>query len=340
MLSFLDEDMTEPSATSSSASDLGVNPHLVRYGSIFLLVVGTFGNILSFVIFSQSNLRKSSTFRYLALLSLMDLLVLYSGLLDLFLTVEYDGAFSLRNLNPLTCRLHTFITYWSQHSSSWILSFISVDRAIATNCIQFARKFCTPRSAEYIVAMILILIALLNCHELIFLHLQYTDRVDLPVSIDDSSTTSPMRSRENFLISSSSAADGRGQPLDRQEEQQQQQKRNLESAFLLLSICDNPQWNFLCPRDKRDLSSSVLTNRLFYSSLATSMPNDTTDLLPSESFSSSLASNVALRQCAARKGSVYEYFWDNVSTFRFPAAAFEWLLFARFGNGWMFVVTH
>ena len=327
--------MTEPSATSSSASDLGVNPHLVRYGSIFLLVVGTFGNVLSFIIFSQSNLRKSSTFRYLALLSLMDLLVLYSGLLDLFLTIEYDGAFSLRNLNPLTCRLHTFITYWSQHSSSWILSFISVDRAIATNCLQFARKFCTPRSAEYIVAMILILIALLNCHELIFLHLQYTDRVDLPLTVDDSSTTSPMHSRENFLIS----ADGRGPTTDRPDEQQQQQKRNLESAFLLLSICDNPQWNFLCPRDKRDLSSSVQANRLFYSSLATSIANVTTDLFPSDPFpssSSSLASSMSLRQCAARKGSVYEYFWDNVSPFGCSRRN-EWDVFRRCGNGWMSV---
>ena len=143
------------SSTPSSVSILGVDPYLVRYGSIFLLIVGTFGNILSFIIFSHGTLRKSSTFRYLALLSLMDLLVLYSGLLDLFLTIEYGGAFSLRSVNTISCRLHTFITYWSQHSSSWILSFISVDRAVATNCIQFARKFCTPRSAEYIVACIL-----------------------------------------------------------------------------------------------------------------------------------------------------------------------------------------
>ena len=84
--------MTTNSQSSSTESVLGVDPRLVRYGSIFLLVVGTFGNILSFIIFSQGTLRKSSTFRYLALLSLMDLLVLYSGLLDLFLTIESKKA--------------------------------------------------------------------------------------------------------------------------------------------------------------------------------------------------------------------------------------------------------
>lgn len=150
----------------------GFDPRIVRYGSIFLLIVGTFGNIVSFIIFSFGTLRRSSTFRYLAILSLMDLVVLYSGLLDLFLMMEYGGNYSLRILTPVTCRLHTFITYWSQHSSSWILSFISVDRAVATNCIKFARKFCTPRSAGYIVTLIVVLIGLVNCHELIFLHLQ------------------------------------------------------------------------------------------------------------------------------------------------------------------------
>ena len=253
--------MTDQTAPASSAPvDLGVDPYLVRYGSSFLLVVGTFGNILSFIVFSQNALRKSSTFRYLALLSLMDLLVLYSGLLDLFLTIEYGGAFSLRTINPITCRLHTFITYWSQHCSSWILSFISVDRAIATNCIQFARKFCTPRSAEYIVGIIIIVVALLNCHELLFLHLQDTDRVDLPVSnnLDEMTTLSPFRTRETFLLSSNSMGNDRNskQSTGEHDDDQQQQKRNLESAFLLLSICDNPQWNFLCPREKRDLSSS------------------------------------------------------------------------------------
>ena len=319
---------TSPSSSSSSASastpapvDLGVDPYLVRYGSSFLLIVGTFGNILSFIVFSQNALRKSSTFRYLALLSLMDLLVLYSGLLDLFLTIEYGGAFSLRTINPITCRLHTFITYWSQHSSSWILSFISVDRAIATNCIQFARKFCTPRSAEYIVGLILIVIALLNCHELLFLHLQYTDRVDAPITtnFDDLTTLSPFRTRENFLLSNSNGMNNGNYRNSKQltgehdEDDQQQQKRNLESAFLLLSICDNPQWNFLCPREKRDLSSSGQTNRLLYSSLAPSMSNRSNELLSSELPSSLTSTTQILRQCAALKGSLYDLYWNNVT---------------------------
>ena len=186
----IDKSQTPP--VVSSASVFGINPHLVRYGSLLLLMIGTFGNVLSFIVFAQSTLRKSSTFRYLTFLSLMDLLVIYSGLLDLFLTVEYDGAFSIRNINPIACRLHTFMTYWSQHSSSWILSFVSIDRAIATNCINCARKFCTPRSAEYVVAIIMIITALFNCHELVYLHLQDVYPLDFTKSTDEYTTLSSL----------------------------------------------------------------------------------------------------------------------------------------------------
>jgi hypothetical protein len=262
---------------TSSRAVFGFDPHLVRYGSIFLLIVGTFGNIVSFIIFSKGVLRKSSTFRYLALLSLMDLLVLYSGLLDLLLMIEYGGTFSLRYLNVVTCRLHTFITYWSQHSSSWILSMISVDRAIATNCIKFARKFCTPRSADYVVGIILFLIALFNCHELIFLRLHDPDSI---VSRDDQTTTmSPnrlsMTTQESFMV------------YGAQSSTKITKKRNIQTLF---SICDNPQWNFLCRRNKRDLS----------------IPNITTNIIP---FKTKLPN----RKCQPLDGSGYDFFWDHVS---------------------------
>ena len=294
----IDSQTTPLSPTTVSV--FGVDPYLVRYGSIFLLIVGTFGNVLSFVILTHGALRKSYTFRYLALLSLMDLLVLYSGLLDLFFTIEYAGAFSVRNLNQVTCRLHTFITYWSQHSSSWILSFISVDRAVATNCIQFARKFCTPRSAEYIVAAILVIIALLNCHELVYLRLQDADAGDLKISTTEQYTTvSP--SRTHFFTESSFISENT-------RINQHKQRRNLDSRYMFVSICDNSPWNFLCSRDKRDVSLSSISDRFFYSSFATSMPNVTSN---SPIFDSSTISST-VPQCAPIKGSRYEIFWDHV----------------------------
>jgi hypothetical protein len=285
---------------TSSKPIFGFDPHLVRYGSIFLLIVGTFGNIVSFIIFSKGVLRKSSTFRYLALLSLMDLVVLYSGLLDLFLTIQYGGTFSLRSVHPITCRLHTFITYWSQHSSSWILSFISVDRAIATNCIKFARKFCTPRSADYVVGIILFLIALFNCHELMFLHLQHTNPIGYR---DDHTTISP-----NRLSLSTQESLVYGVDLNNKITK----KRNIQTLF---SICDNSQWNILCLKNKRDLS----------------IPNITTNIIP-------LKPKIPkIPRCEPLNGSTYYKFWDHVSLFFNKEILKKFNILNRYGNGLMFV---
>lgn len=277
--------MTNNIATPST-SVVGFDQNLVRYGSIFLLVVGTFGNIISFIIFLNGALRKSSTFRYLALLSIMDLLVLYSGLLDLFLVVHYGGTFSIRSLHPVACRMHTFITYWSQHSSSWILSFISVDRAIATNCIKFARKFCTPRSAEYIVGIILCFTALINSHELIFLRLQDANNNG---SRDSSSSSLSYQ----FNISAHESLMSYGFDSD-------VKTLNKRSVTSLLSICDNPQLNFLCSRAKRDIhvSNSTTAKHL-------------------------LKAKIPLKRCEPLQDSGYEHFWDHVShTFCFSYCLF------------------
>lgn len=257
-------------------SIVGFDPYLIRYGAIFLLVVGTFGNIISFIIFLNGTLRKSSTFRYLALLSIMDLLVLYSGLLDLLLMIQYGGTFSIRSLNPVTCRLHTFITYWSQHSSSWILSFISVDRAIATNCIKFARKFCTPRSAEYIVGIILCCTALLNCHELIFLRLQDVDS-------NGFRDANPPLLPYHLNISTHESLMSYG--FDSYDK-----LPNKRNAASMASICDNPQLNFLCSRPKRDLF-----------------------LLNTTASKHSFKAKLSLKKCEPLQDSSYEHFWDHVS---------------------------
>ena len=271
-------------SSSSSTTDVyGFDRSLVRYGSITLLIVGTFGNIVSSIIFSYGTLRKSSTFRYLAILSLMDLLVLYSGLLDLFLMVEYGNEYSLRMLHPVTCRLHTFITYWSQHSSSWILSFISVDRAVATNCIRFARKFCTPRSAEYIVGTILLLIALINCHELIFLTIQ-TSKPDMSRTDDTSTGSSPgstLSIRQSLLSNMISINIGNAT--------RSRETRHVQS---ILSICDKTPWNVSCLRNRRDSAFPDRTS------------TTTTHGMQSK----------PIRSCRAIENSQYEYFWDNVSS--------------------------
>ena len=68
--------------TDKEASDL-----LKKIFTPILLSLGLFGNTISMIIFNKPSMKKHSTFRYLTLLSVLDLSVLYTGCGQIFLDV-------------------------------------------------------------------------------------------------------------------------------------------------------------------------------------------------------------------------------------------------------------
>jgi hypothetical protein len=150
------------------------DPRLPKWVSLVLFFVGIFGNLLSVWVFSQRQMRKNSTFVYLAFLCFVDLYVLCFGLGDLILISHFGIV--LRNKSLLVCRLHTFLTYTFTHLSSFILASVSIDRAIATNLINFAKSYCKPRVAHRVILINCALAILLNAHTLGYMG--YMQRVD------------------------------------------------------------------------------------------------------------------------------------------------------------------
>ncbi|CAF1534801.1 unnamed protein product [Rotaria magnacalcarata] len=131
------------------------------------LFVGSIGNSLSFIVFTQKQLRKHSTFRYLAYLSIVDLIVLYLGLGNIILRDYF--SFDIRVQNLFLCKVHTFLTYVTTQLSSWILTIVSIDRAIACTVIQLNKRFCRPKSADRIFFIMCIIVTLINSHILLFM---------------------------------------------------------------------------------------------------------------------------------------------------------------------------
>lgn len=144
-----------------------LDPKFPSYVTILLLIIGLFGNSVSALVFNQKPLKKNSTFIYLAVLSYVDMLVLFFGLGDIILITYFK--FVIRNQSILMCRAHTFLTYWSTHMSSFIIASVSVDRAIATNFIGFSKFYCTQKTAYRIIFLLGILSATINMHTLFFL---------------------------------------------------------------------------------------------------------------------------------------------------------------------------
>ncbi|RNA10067.1 FMRFamide receptor-like [Brachionus plicatilis] len=144
-----------------------LDPKFPSCVTVLLLIIGLFGNFLSALVFNQKPMKKNSTFIYLGVLCYVDILVLFFGLGDIILITYFK--FVIRNQSILMCRLHTFLTYSSTHLSSFIIASVSVDRAIATNFIGFAKFYCTQRTAHRIILLLCIVSVLINMHTLFFL---------------------------------------------------------------------------------------------------------------------------------------------------------------------------
>lgn len=152
--------------TISSPSDI-YDPRITRPFAFICLFIGSIGNSLSFIVFTQKQLRTHSTFRYLAYLSIVDLIVLYLGLGNLILRDYF--LLDIREQNLFLCKFHTFLTYVTTHLSSWILTIVSIDRAIACTIVQLNKRFCRPKTADRIFLIMLIIISLINSHILLFM---------------------------------------------------------------------------------------------------------------------------------------------------------------------------
>ncbi|RMZ94559.1 FMRFamide receptor-like, partial [Brachionus plicatilis] len=143
------------------------DPSFPRWISIALLFIGLFGNSLCLVIFSHKSMRKHSTFIYLAFLSMVDLTVLTLGLGEIILISYFHLV--VRNKSLIICRILSFFIYGSTHLSSFIIASVSIDRAIATNMINFSKTYCTPKTAFKIIFFNIFLTAVINFHNLIFM---------------------------------------------------------------------------------------------------------------------------------------------------------------------------
>ncbi|CAF2808374.1 unnamed protein product [Rotaria sp. Silwood2] len=152
--------------TAFSISDI-YDPRITRPFALICLFIGSIGNSLSFIVFTQKQLRTHSTFRYLAYLSIVDLIVLYLGLGNIILRDYF--LFDIREQNLFLCKFHTFLTYVTTHLSSWILTIVSIDRAIACTIVQLNKRFCRPKSADRIFLAMCLTVLLINSHILLFM---------------------------------------------------------------------------------------------------------------------------------------------------------------------------
>ena len=100
-------------------STISVLHKAVGIYSLFLIVFGTLGNILSVVVCLRKELRKVPTFVFYAFTLVHDTISLYFWNLDHYFTAFY--GYEIERISFTLCRLFTELQMFSLQSSAWIM---------------------------------------------------------------------------------------------------------------------------------------------------------------------------------------------------------------------------
>ena len=113
------------------------------YAPPVVLLLGTVGNLLSFVILMTKSMRTFSTYLYLAVLSLTDILVLYAGLLRAW--VGDLSAYDVKNYSDWSCKFINVIGYTVSDYSVWLIIAVTIERYVEcsiNNNVAFKFTLC------------------------------------------------------------------------------------------------------------------------------------------------------------------------------------------------------
>lgn len=131
---------------------------LLRFYPILFIFIGTVGNSLSVYVVLRSKLRRHSTFIYLAFLSIVDLIVLYTFCANFILHAWFN--IDLQQVSLIACKIFSFSIYFFPQTSAWILTAVSIDRVFALT--RGIRKRHKIRSTYFILGAIFLILFLIN----------------------------------------------------------------------------------------------------------------------------------------------------------------------------------
>lgn len=129
--------------------------------NLCLIIFGTIGNLLTFLILLRKNVYKHSCMRYLAALCLIDTFCLYTWNFSTVYSIIFRER-KIEHEGVIYCRLFSFYNYFMLQSSSWIMCAIGMDR-IATVTLSTANKLAkVVRNTRYVIFVVVFACFCLN----------------------------------------------------------------------------------------------------------------------------------------------------------------------------------
>ena len=144
-----------------------IEPYLVAYYALLLMIFGTLLNSFTFLIFFRGKFRETHerpTIHYMRAMAIVDILMLYGWNLDHYLSNIY-GYYAGSTSIPV-CKIVLFINYFAPQTSAWLRVFICLDRFLSLSRLH-RTWFGHSKHVLLIIAGIVIFFFLFNIHLLI-----------------------------------------------------------------------------------------------------------------------------------------------------------------------------
>lgn len=144
------------------------NSLIIAYYPLFLVIIGTIFNLLTLIILCQSTFndnKKLPTIYYMRAIAIFDILMLYGWNLDHFFLNVY--GFLLQRYSIISCKILSFLNYFSAQSSAWLRVFMCIDRYIFLSHLH-RKWFNRLRNVLITIMCVVIFIALFNLHIICF----------------------------------------------------------------------------------------------------------------------------------------------------------------------------
>ena len=154
----------------------------------FLVLFGTFGNVMIIVIHRRTALASSLSVFFVTLAS-SDLMSIFVSCLLVWIGLIFD--FDLAALNDAFCKLVIFFLYVSGVLSAWTLVAITAQRAVCVLFPHRANVLCTIGKSKVIVVSLVLFIAAIHAHVL------YGAKADI---YEGRKTCTTLKAYEPFLL--------------------------------------------------------------------------------------------------------------------------------------------
>ena len=154
------ENVTGTSSFSDEIDDIRyqIIDALKIYAPPVLLFFGTFGNMLSFLVFSQASLRKSAAAFYFRVLAVADTLALNVGLWPNWMRDAF-GIY-LWPSTDAACRIQIYLKYTLPDCAVWVLLIMTIERLLSVQRLSPRRVLTRTRIRSSVVVMVIFISAL------------------------------------------------------------------------------------------------------------------------------------------------------------------------------------